>query len=116
MSSTTYSEPQYDIHWDSYLSVEEDAPPFRIGLRYIRTASDDPSIHDLIGDLYLDDVPDNRATWHRNYTHLAPWLKAHILREAMEWKETRLARYFEQNPRYRSSTGIHRVEMDSSRC
>ncbi|WP_227377130.1 hypothetical protein [Haladaptatus halobius] len=60
MSSTTYSEPQYDIHWDSYLSIEEDAPPFRVGLRYIRTASDDPSIHDLIGDLYLDgDVPDN---------------------------------------------------------
>lgn len=94
-----YSEPQYDIRWDSHLTVDEDAHPFRVGLRYMRTASDDPSIHDLIGDLYLDgEVPDSRATWHRNYTRLAPWLKAHILREAMGWKETRLARYFEENP------------------
>lgn len=82
--AVAYSEPQYDIRWDSHLSIDEDAHPFRVGLRYMRTASDDPSIHDLIGDLYIDGgVPDNRATWHRNYTRLAPWLGSATLQKSV---------------------------------
>jgi len=36
------------------------------------------------------DIPDDRAEWHHNYTHIKSWMGAHILREAKGWsiKET----------------------------
>jgi len=31
------------------------------------------------------DIPDDRAEWHHNYTHIKSWVCAHILREAKGW-------------------------------
>lgn len=55
---------------------------------------------DLIGDLTVDlDFPDSRATWHRNYTLLAPWIRAHVLKQAMGWNgKTQLADHFAEYP------------------
>jgi len=105
MSATEYSEPNYDIQWSTYFTVGEDATTYRVALKYKRTASDRPGTHGLIGDLYFDGTPpDTRARWHHN-PPLLVWLRAHILRLALDWGKTRLERYFEENREWRWITG-----------
>ncbi len=62
--------------------------------------ADHPTIEDLIGSLSIDpNLPDARATWHRNYTPLTPWIRAHVLKLTMGWNgETQLAHHFEEYP------------------
>ena len=43
-------------------------------------------------------IPDDRASWHRNYTPLEPWMRAHVLRLARGWRSKRLATCFERHP------------------
>src|SRR5699024_9434872 len=73
---------------------------FRFSLHYIGAATDDPTVEDVIGSLCVDSkLPDTRATWHRNYTALDPWIRAHILKQAMGWNgEKQLADHFKKHP------------------
>lgn len=53
--------------------------------------SNNPSITQIAALISFDgDIPDDRATWHRNYTVIENWMRAHILREVNGWsiKET----------------------------
>lgn len=71
-------------------------------------ATDDPIVKDLIGELSVDpDLLDSRATWHRNYTPLAPWIKAHVLKQAMGWNgEKQLADHFQEHPELAVTCGF----------
>jgi len=86
----------YDIRW-SY-TVHVDGPQeFRLLSQY--EAFDDPDISLLVGDLFLDgELPDPRATWHRNYTPLMRWVKAHIFRLTRDMGIEPLADYLSENP------------------
>ncbi len=70
---------------------------------------DEPTIADVVGSLCIDpDLPDARATWHRNYTPLAPWIRAHVLKQAMGWNgEKQLADHFEANPELTIAYGFN---------
>ncbi len=100
------SDPAFDLQWDSSddLSLRSAAGDhdnrFRFSLRYVGVVTDDPTVEDLISDLTVDpNLPDTRATWHRNYTPLAPWIRAHVLKLAMGWNgEKQLAEYFKEHP------------------
>lgn len=100
------SDPAFDLRWDSLYDLGDHSADgshngcCQFTLHYVGAARDNPTVEDLIGDLSIDpDLPDSRATWHRNYTPLAPWMRAHILKLAMDWNgETQLADYFEANP------------------
>jgi len=101
------SEPAFDLRWNSsYEHFARSADGSHDGccqfsLHYVGVVADDPTIKDLIGDLSVDpNLSDSRTTWHRNYTPLAPWVRAHILKQAMGWNgEKRLATYFEECPK-----------------
>ncbi|ELZ06118.1 transposase [Natrialba asiatica] len=92
----------FDLRWDSSYDLSNHSADgrFRFSLRYVGAATDDPTVKNLIGDLSVDpDIPDARATWHRNYTPLAPWIRAHVLKQAMGWNgETQLADHFKEHP------------------
>jgi IS4 transposase len=100
------SDPAFDLQWDSLYELSDRATDgthenhVRFSLRYIGTTTDDPTVEDLIGSLTINpDLPDTRAMWHRNYTPLTPWIRAHVLKLAMGWNgETQLAEHFETNP------------------
>lgn len=40
---------------------------------------------------FSGDIPDDRAEWHRNYTPIDSWMRAHILREVNGWTIKRTA-------------------------
>lgn len=69
---------------------------------------DDPTIETLIAGLFIDpELPDLRATWHWNYTPLTPWIRAHVLKQAMGWNgEKQLADHFEANPELTGTYGF----------
>lgn len=92
------SEPTFDLQWSS--SYDLNNGRFRVPLYYIGEATDDPTVEDLIGSLSIDSaLPDSRAIWHRNYTPLASWIRAHVLKQAMGWNgEKQLADHFEKHP------------------
>jgi hypothetical protein len=100
------SKLAFDLRWDSsydltgHFDNSNQNGQFHVPLRYVGAAADDPTVKDLIGDLSVDPyLPDSRATWHRNYTPLAPWIKAHVLKLAMGWNgEKQLAEHFEKHP------------------
>jgi IS4 transposase len=108
VSQSTAGGPDstFDCQWaSSYDPFDSSAngthdERFRFSLHYVGAATDDPTVADLIGSLSVDpDLPDARATWHRNYTPLAPWIRAHVLKQAMGWNgETQLADHFEEHP------------------
>ncbi len=80
----------FDFQWDSSYELSDRSADgnreFQFSLRYFGSADDDPTVADLIGSLSDDSgLPDSRATWHRNYTPLAPWVRAHVLKLAMEY-------------------------------
>ncbi len=101
------SEPAFNLRWGSLYDLgshsadASHAGCFRFSLRYVGSANDDPTIETLIADLSIDpELPDSRATWHRNFTPLTPWIRAHVLKQAMGWNgEKQLAEHFETNPR-----------------
>lgn len=107
MSSVECSEPAFDLQWDLSYSLSgcsaggTDDGRCRFSLHYTGSATDNPTIETLIGSLSVDpDIPDTRAAWHRNYTPLAPWIRAHILKQAMGWNgEKQLADHFEEYPK-----------------
>jgi len=41
------------------------------------------TIASMVG--FEGEIPDDRASWHHNYTHIRCWMRAHILREAKGW-------------------------------
>ncbi len=100
------SEPAFNLRWGSLYDLGSHSADashdgcFRFSLRYVGSANDDPTIETLIADLSIDpELPDSRATWHRNFTPLAPWIRAHVLKQAMGWNgEKQLAEHFETNP------------------
>jgi IS4 transposase len=100
------SESAFDLRWNSLYDLGDHSADgshngcCQFTLHYVGAASDNPTIENLIGSLSIDsELPDSRTTWHRNYTPLAPWVRAHILKQAMGWNgETQLADHFEANP------------------
>jgi IS4 transposase len=108
------SDPAFDLRWNSLYDLGDHSADgshngcCQFTLHYVGAASDNPTIEDLIGDLSVDpDLPDSRATWHRNYTPLVPWMRAHILKLAMGWNgETQLADHFEKHPRMAVAYGF----------
>ena len=100
------SEATFDFQWSSSYDLGNHSADdtcdgrFRFSLHYIGEATDDPTIEDLISSLSINSaLPDSRATWHRNYTPLAPWIRAHVLKQAMGWNgEKQLADHFEEHP------------------
>lgn len=100
------SEPTVDVQWSSsynlgnYSADDTCDGQFRFTLHYAGAVTEDPTVEDLIGSLSIDSaLPDSRATWHRNYTPLAPWIRAHVLKQAMGWNgEKQLADHFEEHP------------------
>ncbi len=92
-------EYPFDIVYDIYTSIDGSPSPLRASLWYGKREDSNDSIKDLIAALeFNSSIPDTRAKWHYNYTGLPPLLRAHILREVMGWRETRLERYFQQHP------------------
>lgn len=82
-STAGRSKPAFDLHWDALYDLSNHSADgrFRFSLHYVGAAKDDPTIGALIADLSIDpELPDSRATWHRNYTPLAPWIRAHVLK------------------------------------
>jgi hypothetical protein len=108
------SDPAFDLQWNSSYDLpvySADATcdeRFRFSLRYTGAVRDAPTVEDLIGSLSVDSaLPDTRATWHRNYTPLAPWIRAHVLKQAMGWNgEKQLADYFEKHPELAMAYGF----------
>lgn len=102
-STVRGSEPAFDLRWDSSYDLSNHFADgrFRFSLRYVGAATDDPTVEDLIASLSVDpNLPDARATWHRNYTPLTPWIRAHVLKQAMGWNgEKQLADHFEEHPK-----------------
>ncbi|WP_135855052.1 hypothetical protein [Halorussus salinus] len=76
----------YLQHDNPNATLGELAADIEIGLN-----PDDGDPHEFIN------LPDDRATWHRNYTPLEPWIRAHVLRLANGWKSKRLASYLENH-------------------
>ena len=113
-SPTGDSEPAFNLQWNSLYDLSDRSidethdGQVRFSLRYTGTATDDPTIKILIADLSIDpDLPDSRATWHRNYTPLAPWIRAHVLKLAMGWNgEKQLADHLEANPELTRAYGF----------
>lgn len=104
----------FDLRWESsydlgYHSADGSHDSrFEFSLHYVGEATDDPTVEDLIGSLSVDlDLPDTRASWHRNYTPLTPWIRAHVLKQAMGWNgEKQLADHFEANPELTGAYGF----------
>lgn len=113
-------EPAFDLQWDLSYDLSAQSTDgthdgqIRFSLCYVGVTTDDPTVADLIGSLSIDPkLPDSRATWHRNYTPLAPWIKAHVLKQAMGWNgETQLADHFEEHPELTTEYGF--VDDDST--
>lgn len=113
-SPTGDSEPAFNLQWNSLYDLSDRSidethdGQVRFSLRYTGTATDDPTIKILIADLSIDpDLPDSRATWHRNYTPLAPWIRAHVLKLAMGWNgEKQLADHFKKHPELAATYGF----------
>lgn len=91
MFTAECSDQVFDLQWSSSYKLA-DCPAgnhddrFRFSLHYLGSARDDPTIENLITDLSIaPELPDTRATWHRNYTPLAPWVRAHVLKLVMGW-------------------------------
>jgi IS4 transposase len=88
MSRTESSDLAFDCQWTSFYNLHNLSADGRIrfSLHYVGSARDNPTIGALIADLSIDPkLPDSRATWHRNYIPLAPWVRAHVLKQAMEY-------------------------------
>ena len=85
---------------------------------YGQTAGDDASIADLAAETtvgYYDRTyggdewnghVDHRAGWHRNTISFETWVRAHAYREARDWREKRLAEWFEQNRHHAREFGF----------
>ena len=95
-------EPAFDFRWESSYDLDNHSADsrFEFSLHYVGKATNDSTIGNVIGSLSVDsDLPDTRATWHRNYTPLAPWIRAYVLKQAMGWNgETQLADHSEEHP------------------
>lgn len=93
------TEYPFDIAHDIYTSIDGSPSPLRASLWYGKREDGNDSVEDLVAALeFNSEIPDTRAKWHYNYTGLPSLLRAHILREVMGWRETRLERYFQQHP------------------
>lgn len=99
--------PQYDIGFDLQYTIPRDNDSewagllLYFGVDYLKSGDESSSLADLVSNLrikhYKGEFPDPRADWHRNYTSPKRWVRAHVYRLAMGWKETRLAEEFEAN-------------------
>lgn len=49
---------------------------------------------------------DHRAGWHRNTISFEAWVRAHAYREARDWREKRLAEWFEANQHHAREFGF----------
>lgn len=63
------SNPTFDLQWDSSFELSTHSfdsnqnDRFHFSLHYVRAATDNPTVKDLIGDLTVDpNFPDSRAT------------------------------------------------------
>jgi hypothetical protein len=119
-STAEGSEPTFDLQWNSSYDLRDGSAGgtydgcCRFSLRYVAAAADNPTVEELIADLSIaGEFPDSRATWHRNYTPLAPWIRAHVFKQAMGWNgEKQLADHFEANPELNGRIRIHRQNTD----
>lgn len=108
--------PIYDIGFDLTYRISEDEDSewgcllIYFGVDYLKSADENPSVADLVSDLsitaYEGEIPDHRAEWHYNYTTPKRWIRTHVYRLAMGWKETRLAEEFEENPELAADFGF----------
>ena len=81
--SREFAPPDFDLNW-RYTFYIDDSCQFRLKTRLFYY--DDPTVNTLVGDLSVPtDLPDSCVEWHRNYTPLQRWVRAHIFREASGW-------------------------------
>ena len=114
MVTAECSTSTFELQWNSSYKRFDQASDgshdgrFRFSLRYSGAVTDDPTVEDLIGSLCVDsELPDTRATWHRNYTALGPWIRAHVLKQAMGWNgEKQLADHFKKHPELAATYGF----------
>ncbi|MFU8869050.1 transposase [Natronococcus sp.] len=114
-------EPEY-VDWTDYMVCW--------GVKH--TGSGSPGIEDLIGALDVrlndwrtphdeyEDFPDDRADWHRNFTPLLPWIRAHVLRLVKGWRSKKLSGFLRENPNLalkygfrKSGDGLGRYTADA---
>lgn len=88
---------EFDLRWRYTTHTRHDSHEFLLISNY--TQYDDPDVGTLVHDLYWKTpFPDDRAEWHRNYTPLHRWVKAHIYRLVYGWNHKRLHEHLQDNP------------------
>jgi IS4 transposase len=96
----------YSLSWGK--SVNIDGRDVGFSLNYTNQRIADEHVRRLIADLSIETgkIPDDRAEWHRNWTPLDRWMRAHILRVAMGWRCKALATFFQDEPEYATAYGF----------
>jgi IS4 transposase len=67
------------VNWSYTVHLETGPVGFDVTCPFFE--DDDPHVESLIHYLnWSGEIPDNRAEWHRNYTPIDRWFRAHLLR------------------------------------
>ncbi|MFB6103418.1 MAG: transposase [Haloplanus sp.] len=106
-----FAPPDFDLNWRYTVHIDDS---YRFRLKTRLSYYDDPTVNTLVGDLSVPtDLPDSRVEWHRNYTPLQRWVRAHILREARGWNIEQLQTHLEDHPEYAMELGFIERDDDS---
>lgn len=95
----------WDLDW-SY-TVHLESGPVVFSLNRVLFADDNPHVESLIPYLnWTGKIPDDRADWHRNYTPIDRWFRAHLLRCIRDDTHQELKRALEDEPELASRLGV----------
>jgi hypothetical protein len=87
---------QFDINWSKTVHANG---PVCAHIDKDLTISDDPDIAVLVHLLRFDgEFPDSRAEWHRNFTPIETWIRAHVFRKARGLNIQELADTLQETP------------------
>lgn len=104
---TTYTSTNvYQLDW-SY-TVHLEPGPVEFSFKRAVRDTDNPDVESFVTYLsWTGQIPDDRAEWHRNYTPLDRWVKAHILRLIRDDTHSDLAAYLQKNPLTATKLGFY---------
>lgn len=104
---TTYTSTNvYQLDW-SY-TVHLETGPVEFSFKRPVRDTDNPDVETFLTFLTWNGIiPDDRAEWHRNYTPLDRWVKAHILRLIRGDTHSGIADYLRANPLQATELGFY---------
>lgn len=108
--SKTGGNRQYDTQlWnlDWSYTVHLESGPAVFSLNRVLSEDDNPHVESLIPYLsWTGKIPDARAEWHRNYTPIGRWFRAHLLRCIRDDTHQELKRALEDEPELAARLGF----------